>query len=83
MPKEKSSETIISRAELAQAAQLFDAAFNSLDPFAPETTDAKDRFDDMATTLHAKAVAAGETLDYKSFKAALRTICRKYLQRNA
>ncbi len=84
MPEDRLAEGVVTRAELAELARLFDESENSFDPAAEAAAQAKAEFNQRVKQLFDEHVVPNcRSVDESSFCAKVRTLCREYLRRLA
>lgn len=73
---------IISRAELTTLAGWFDAFEHALDPLSKGAREAERKFEDQVNFLYEGKVSRQfPSLTRRDFREGLRTLCRRFLQR--
>lgn len=82
MPGETVPEGSISRAEIAELAELFDQFSHALNPHSTEAQQAESRFNDLALDLYETRVKNVVSAGYPEFSRYLRHYCREFLKRN-
>lgn len=76
------SEGAVSRAELEELAELFNAWEFAIDPASNEAKIAQSCYEDRASEIFGRVAAQFPSLQYSDFKIKLRSECRKFLRRN-
>ena len=76
------SDGLVSRSELDQLAEWFDAFEFALDPFSTHAKEAETKFNDQLQSLYESRVAVEHPkLPKEVFDAKVRTLCRKLIQK--
>jgi hypothetical protein len=84
MSEDGVSEGAITKAELAELADLFDKFEFAFDPISTSAKEAESRFEDRIREIfEQKVVPAYPQLGFSIFCCKVRSLCRKYLKRNA
>lgn len=82
MPGDRPSEGVVTRAELAELARLFDESQNSFDPASEAAVQARVDFNRRVKRLWEERVAPRyQSLPESVFRAKIRTWCREYSRR--
>lgn len=83
MPEDGFAERVVTGAELAELARLFDEFQNSFDPASDTAAQAKSEFNRRVNQLFDERVAPNyRSLEKAHFGAKVRTLCRAYLRRD-
>lgn len=83
MPDERDSEGVVTRAELAELAALFDRFEFALDPRATDAKEAESEFCDRLRKLFDDRVTpAHPHLPFSLFDSKVKSACRTFLRKN-
>ena len=84
MPEPGDAAGIVSFAEIADLAALFDLSEHAFDPTSAEADAAGKSFEDRVHEIWLKQVKpVHSAIDLPVFRAKLRTLCRQFLKKNA
>jgi hypothetical protein len=77
------AEGVVSRAELAELAEQFDAFEHAFDPGTVVVREAESGFDSRVLALYEERVVPRfPGLSYATFHCSLKSLCRVYLKKN-